>query len=424
MYAAGRQVIVPLIFTITLGAAPAEAQRTVRDAAEDLLSLGSISESDVDSVATILALQIATFPIGTSSGAFTLTSDNLGKVDHKKDSFGPFFAERASTLGTEGVFTIGVNVQSTRFMSFEGQGLRNGDLASTIVVGGSLVDLNRYTFDLSTQTTSVFANYAVLDNVDVGVLVPIVKASLSGTASALSPVSPQRVERIVDVTNTGLADITVRGKWNFFTAATTDVIADPVRDPGDYPPSGRGGYGLAAVVEVFMPTGSEDRLSTAGRWRVRPMFVASADFAGFSPHANIGYTFGGPGAEIRDRRPFLPEIVRAEAGDEFNYVLGGEAWPSRSVTVFADLIGRTLRNVARFDTGRRIVNLPGFGPVEAGALVARTGTLNLRLAAVGAKVRVLDAGLISLGVLFPLNEGGVKPGLTPVVGFEYTFGPQ
>src|SRR5918994_7145150 len=103
------------------------------------------------------------------------------------------------------------------------------------------------------------------------------------------------------------------------------------------------------------------------------MFVASADFAGFSPHANIGYTFGGPGAEIHDRRPFLPEIVRAEAGDEFNYVLGGEAWPSRSVTVFADLMGRTLRNVARFDAGRRIVTIPGFGPVEASALVARTG---------------------------------------------------
>ena len=40
------------------------------------------------------------------------------------------------------------------------------------------------------------------------------------------------------------------------------------------------------------------------------------------------------------------------------------------------------------------------------------------------RVQVLGTGLISAGLVFPLNEGGVKAGLTPVVGFEYTFGKK
>jgi hypothetical protein len=424
MYVVVRPAVFVLILGTVLRPVPAEAQRTVRDAAKQLLGV-TFSESTTDAVATVLGQQIATFPIATSSGGFTLipTPENTG-VDHKKDSFGSFFAERASTLGTEGAFTIGVSAQSTRFERFEGLGLRNGDLTGTIVVGGSIVDLHRFTFDITTQTMAVFANYAVVDNVDVGVVVPIVKTSLSGTASTLNPQSPERLETVVDVTNTGFGDITVRGKWNFLSHSASAPPADPLRDPGDAPVQDRKTHGLAAVVEVFLPTGSEDRFSTAGRVRIKPMLVASADFDGFAPHANIGYTFGGSGIEIIDRAPLAPQIVTAEASDEINYVVGAEAWPSRSVTFFADLIGRSLRNAARFESGRRVVTVPGFGSLAVQGLVPRIGTLNLRLGAVGARMKVLDAGLISVGVLFPLNEGGLKPALTPIVGFEYTFGPQ
>jgi hypothetical protein len=391
----------------------AYGQRTVRDAARALLA-GSVREADIDSVATVLALQIATFPVGSSSGGFTLMPDPADPKSYKikKTSFGPFFAERASTLGAKFAYSLGVNAQSTRFVEFEGNGLRNGDLASTAVIDNRLVELNKYTFDVSTQTTSVVATVGLRNDLDVGVIVPIVRTSLSGTSSILRPTG-QRMETIVDVTNSGIGDVTFRGKWNFYPRP---VEGTQVR---------AGAPGLAALVDVSVPTGDEERLSTTGRWRVRPMLVASADFggdAGFAPHANLGYTFGGPGVTIRDQRPLLPEIVTAEAGDEINYVVGAEAWPSPVLTVFVDLIGRALRNIARFDAGRRTVEVPGFGPLEVGALVAREGTLNVRLAAVGARVQVLGKGLISASLLFPLNTGGVRPGLTPVIGFEYAFG--
>jgi hypothetical protein len=403
---------------------PAEAQRSVRQAAKELLTTGFIDENEIDSVATILSLQIATFPTGTSSGGFTLAPrrDGTGGVDRKKDSFGPAFAERASTLGAEGAFTIGVNVQATRFESFEGNGLRNGDLANTLVLGGRTIELYRYTFDVSTQTTSVFGNFAVFDNVDVGVIVPWVRASLSGTSSGLRLDTQDRIDKVVDVTSTGLGDIALRGKWNFYNAGPRNASGPPPSGAPQETSTFLDG-GLAATLDIVLPTGSRERLSTAGRVRVKPMFVASADFNGFAPHVNIGYTFGGPGTVVRENAGiFVPDIISADAGDEFNYVVGAEAWPSRSLTVFADLIGRSLRDVARFDSGRRQADVPGVGTVEVATLVARSGTLNIRLASVGAKVQVLGSGLISMSLLFPLNEGGVKPGLTPIVGFEYTFG--
>lgn len=391
-------VIAAAVLLLVCGhAATICAQQTVRDGANALLGAGN--ENEVDSIATVLALQIATFPVGSSSGGFTLKFDN-GTVNEVQSSFGPFFAERAPTLGVQGAISLGVNVQATRFTSFEGQRLRNGELASTIVRDGRLVNFERFTFNVSTQTTTIVASLAVDDDKDVSVVIPFVRTSLSGTrAGDYTP------DLIVDAAGAGLGDVAIRGKWRFL-------------------PLQKQMGGLAAVGEVTLPTGDEGRLTTTGRVRVKGLLVASATFQGFSPHVNLGYTFGGPGTEVQDRGERLPRIVRAEPGDELNYVVGGEAQPSPSLTVFGDLIGRSLRNVARYETGRRIIDLPVLGPTDIGTLIARSGTLDLRLAAVGAKVQVLGTGLLSFGLIFPLTEGGIKPGLTPVVGFDYTFGKR
>ena len=117
----------------------------------------------------------------SSFGGFTLTFEN-GAVREIQSSFGPFFAERAPTLGVQGAISLGVNVQSRRFASFEGRRLRNGELASTIVIDGRVIEFDRFTFDVNTQTTSVVASLAVDDDKDVSVIIPIVRTTLSGAA--------------------------------------------------------------------------------------------------------------------------------------------------------------------------------------------------------------------------------------------------
>ena len=258
-----------------------EAQQSVRDAARTLLG-GNFTEAEIDSVASVLAQQIATFPIGTSSGGFKFDINPKTFVaTPRRDDFGPFFAERASTLG--GGVTLAVNAQATTFEAFEGRGLRNGDLRSRTVIGGRLVDIDWFTFNVSTQTTTFVATAAVDDHADLSIVVPFVRTSLNGTASALDLAAGTRVERIVDASAAGLGDVVLRGKWNF------------------YP-------GLAAAAEVFLPTGSTERLSGTGHYRFKPMFVASTRIGTFSPHINLGYTFGGRGTKVTTNGAFLPTI--------------------------------------------------------------------------------------------------------------------
>lgn len=375
--------------------------QSVRGAAERLLG-PTFTGAQIDAVASVLGQQIATFPIGSSSGGFTLRLDpNTGTLNLKSPSFGPLFAERASTLGEQGLWAVAVNSQATKFESFEGRQLRNGELASRAIVNGQLVTVNAFTFDVRTHTTAISMYYAVDNNIDLGVILPVVTTSLSGTSTTLVPQTLRYEQRIVDASATGIGDVVVRGKWNFLE---------------------RPNAGLSAAMDVFVPTGSEQRLAGTGQWRVRPQLVASAVSGTFSPHVNIGFTAGGDGVRVADDGVFLPTIQSAEPGDEFNYVIGADVAPHKSLTAFADLIGRSYRSIVRFDSGVRLFDYPGVGPVPLETFVAREGTLHARLGVVGMKTIVLTNGLLTAALLFPLNDGGVKSGVTPVIGFEYTFG--
>jgi len=383
------------VVLLILGAtARADAQQSVRGAARTLLG-GNFTEAEIDSVASVLAQQIATFPIGTSSGGFRFDINPKTFVaTPRRDDFGPFFAERASTLG--GGFTIAVNAQATTFEAFEGRGLRNGDLRSRTVLGNRLVDIDRFTFNVSTQTTTFVATAAVDDRADISVVVPLVRTSLNGTASALDFTTGARVERIVDARAAGLGDVVLRGKWNF------------------YP-------GLAAAAEVFLPTGSTERLSGTGHYRFKPMFVASTRLGTFSPHLNLGYTFGGRGTKVTSYGALLPTVEYAEPGTEFNYTIGAEVAPRGPSTLFVDLLGRSMYSVGRFDGGEAMIQVPGLPALPVESFIARSGTLHTRLGAIGGRALVLQKGLISAALLFPLSDGGLKAGLTPVLGFEWAF---
>ena len=49
------------------------------------------------------------------------------------------------------------------------------------------------------------------------------------------------------------------------------------------------------------------------------------------------------------------------------------------------------------------------------------GTVHLLLGAVGAKLSLGGSWLLTGTVLFPLHDNGIKPAVTPVIGFERAF---
>src|SRR5262249_14979504 len=138
-----------------------------------------------------------------------------------------------------------------------------------------------------------------------------------------------------------------------------------------------------------------------------------------APHFNVGYTFSGNGVPFV-ASPSGPQIdfdsvfnsdgsVNLQPSPEINYTFGADMAASQSVTVMGDVIGRSLRKSAQFDF------------VTQGAssfFTVAPGTLNLVLGTVGTKIKVGNEFLILASVVFPINSAGVKPGITPVVGFE------
>src|SRR5688572_31993176 len=77
---------------------------------------------------TLMTLQLSTVPLGSGAGGFTYSFDpTLGTFKRSTSSFGPSFAERATTIGRRRV-SAGFTYQHTRYNRFEGESLDDGSI--------------------------------------------------------------------------------------------------------------------------------------------------------------------------------------------------------------------------------------------------------------------------------------------------------
>jgi hypothetical protein len=410
-----------------------------------------------------LVSQLATFPIGSSSGGFTYSFDSKSRsFSRSSESFGPSFAERALTNG-KGRFSAGFNFQHTSYDRFENTSLSNGNINFYLqhndccpgqqpdgAPGGGSGDKNpAFEGDLvqvalslkaSSSTSAFFVNYGLTDRLDVGVTVPIVHVSLD--ASEVST-----IDRISTAANplihswdgqgatvktetasgsaTGVGDMLIRAKYNFFRSNAG---------------------GVAAGLDLRLPTGDSKNLLGTGATQTRLLFIASGGFGRFAPHANIGYTFSSGKLDpvVTDltepsglQGPYYTTVLEGvtpyntdlSVPDEANYTFGTEFLAHSTLTISADFVGRTLKDVQRFGVRTQTFNYrtTNGGPLlqtELPALdVTSKGSLNLALGVISAKYNIPNTTLLLTGsVLFPLNDNGLKPGVTPVIGIDYGFG--
>jgi hypothetical protein len=186
----------------------------------------------------------------------------------------------------------------------------------------------------------------------------------------------------------------------------------------------QGTAGLAAAVDLRLPTGDEANLLGAGGTQAKVYMVVSTGTDRFAQHVNVGYTFvegevAGLGSLLSGATASLP--------DEINYTGGVEFVATPRLTLVADVVGRTLRDVGRLkqidkrfefeppvpETPPPSVMLQEFDP--------RTGSLSLLLGTVGAKFNPLGNLLVSGHVLFPLTDAGLRSRYTTVIGIDYAF---
>src|SRR3989442_29040 len=248
---------------------------------------------------------VANVPVSATSGGSTFRFQG-GVPVRTSISPGPVFGERALTLGRGRVF-VGANVNRQHFETLRGVSLNGIEMTFThqnvtgaacdSIVGASCTPYGvpthendvialRLALDIDMTVTSFFLSFGLLDQVDVGVVLPIGSTSLRGTSDAQiipfggttaqhffggTAANPQlTTSRSVEGSATGIGDIAARIKIHLTQSERSS---------------------FAVLGDVRFPTGSENDMLGSGHLAARGLGILSAQFGNFSPHANIGFLF-------------------------------------------------------------------------------------------------------------------------------------
>jgi hypothetical protein len=379
---------------------------------------GTFTQNDATDVTTLvqqvsgqIGAQVSNVPLGSSSGGFTYKYDPArGSFTRSTETFGPAFAERADTVGRHR-FSFGMNYQYGRYTSLDGKSLENGDIKFFLphqqlnppnFVQGDMIEAD-VRLKLSSDATVFFADYGVTNAFEVAVAVPLDRVSMNLTYHAtiddfathatapqthLFPNGTKVEDFTADGSATGIGDMIVRAKYSLAKGSA---------------------QGLAMGLDLRLPTGDAANMLGTGATQAEFYAIASSTQGRLAPHANVGYTVANNGVS-----------------NQFNYVGGLEFAASPKLTIVGDVLGRTFR------TGTRIVDNPTLhifqesngGPNEA-AILPTIGTESAGytsvLATVGAKFNPYRTLLVSAHLVFTLTNAGLKRGVTPVIGFDYSY---
>jgi len=365
-----------------------------------------------------LLASLTTFPLGSSSGGFVFEGDPaLGDFRPASRSYGPMFAERALTIG-RGNFNFGFTFQAARYDSFEGKDLESAgpkfylqhiDSANPgsfpdPAYEGDLIE-TQVALKIKTDTTALLFNYGLTNRWDVGAAVPIVHVSMDAgvfarvdrVATGTTPIhvfpgsNPDSSSQSTSGSATGIGDIVLRTKYRLMKAT---------------------GGGLAAGLDLRVPSGNEEDLLGLGTTQAKFLLIGSTEKGRFGPHFNISYAVAGE-SSLQD----------VDIPNEFGYTFGVDAVAGKATLAF-DVIGRTLIDAGRFGDTTRTFRLFGGSTVDRTEFARRDGNLNQVLGAAGIKFPVMEKLLITANALFSINDAGLKAKFIPVIGFEYVFPRQ
>jgi hypothetical protein len=319
---------------------------------------------------------------------------------------GPIFAERAQTLG-RGRFLTGANLSGISLKKIRGVDLSDLSLRFTHqntddpalgnpAFENDIIDVNT-DLDLSLIVASVYASYGLTDRLDIGILLPFVSASLTGTSLAsideFTPNGPHSFGTSSNQTKTasaeadgsasGIGDLGLRVKANLYQ--TQQV-------------------GVGLFGDVRLATGDEENFLGSGQTSVRVQGVLSGRFGDFSPHLNAG--------------------VAVRTGDNSTNSILATVGFDHPLSEFAAL---AIDLVSDLQIGDNPITLPE--AVTFTAPSVRTVRLseipeekdNLIDASLGVKFALPSDLRIVTNVLIPLSEGGVRPSFLWTLGLEKSF---
>ena len=345
-------------------------------------------------------------PISAASSGATFSLVG-GLPVRTSTSAGPIFGERSQTLG-RGRFFLGANVTSLTFTTL------NGTPLDDVMINFTHQDVDppglgdpefendiiqlRMKLDMSITVMSMYTTVGVTDFLDIGVAVPFVRTSISGSSEAQilpfgsnavhnfggDPSNPiLRAATAASGSATGLGDIVGRVKINVSQSSS---------------------FGAAILTDVRFPSGDRKNLLGSGTTSLRALAVASAQFSNFAPHLNVGYLFR----------------TNAQQNDGLLATLGFDNLMAPWATLAFDLI-------SEWQVGDSKHQLPGDVVFQAPFVrrIPSTSVQNRRndavSAALGLKFTVRGGTVLIVNGIAPLRKVGLQPDFIWTAGLEGTF---
>ncbi len=426
--------LLPAVLLSLLSLTPAAAQ-TMRDNIRSLFIFGNCGEPlclDVDAtvhgrhfipaietgganvlsfVTNAIGVTIASVPISAATSGAVWGKSETGLPVRTETSAGPVFAERVQTLG-KGHALFGVNVSNFNFTTLRGVPLSglvfdfahqddgDDDLGDPIFENDVLQV--RTDLDVNLFAVTGVVTYGLLDAVDLGVAVPLVRTSIGGVSQAqLFPFDPSTPHRFgtdanpsltastsTDGSTTGIGDMTARVKARI---AQGDRV------------------GFALVGEVRFPTGKEEDLLGSGEYAARSVGIVSARYGNFTPHANVGYLY--------QRGDFQNDAFLATVG--FDQLLGGGA------TFAADVISAWQVGEAKLVQALPVVLNTPVGPATSARIILPSNIPERRddvvTGSFGFKFTAPSGVTVVTNALIPIHRGFLQPDVAWTAGLEYSF---
>jgi hypothetical protein len=348
-------------------------------------------------------------PVSATSGGVTFSFAGAVPV---RDiiSPGPLIAEGAGTLG-RGRTVLGLTYDNLLYNTLRGVPLDNLRLQFTHANDGGqlgspldeadVLDVG-LTLDMRIQVATLFATYGLLDNVDLGVVIPFVRSELDASSVAgIDPFGtlPSGLPRHILAGNaanpiltssqsvsgsaTGIGDVGARLKVRL---ARTQRVA------------------FALLGDLRLSTGDEKDYLGSGFTALRGEAVASMSLGGFSPHLNVGYLY--------------------RSGETINDALVGTAGFDQVLSPWATFAASLLSEI---QVGTRVMRLPA--PVTVSQPVERTvlpmdvpdGPDDPLSLSFGFKLTTLSNLTATANTLIPITRTGPRPDFGWGLGLHYDF---
>lgn len=372
-------------------------------------------QSNFKQFSTALVGQLVSVPLPSPAGGFTYEFDSsLGVFQRTTTSFGPILADRAETIGARRA-AIGFAFQRYKYDTIEGLDLDRVPAVFThdnaFLLGGR-EDVVTTTSSISARVSqaTTFVTLGVTDRFDISFAVPVSDVELRvvseatihrlGTVNPLTHFYRQADAEVGDQRlftasgrATGVGDLMVRVKSTVFHA---------------------GANGVAAGVDVRLPTGDEMNLLGAGTAALQPFLIWSGTFGRVAPHVNASYRWNGD--SVLAGNPATGD--RAHFPDQAGYAVGADISVGPRLTVAFDVIGQYFVDAERLrsETFHALDQRSVFPNV-----VFTRDSFNALSGSVGLKANLLNRLLFDVNLLFNIDEHGLRDRVTPLIGFEYSF---